>query len=170
MAVRAKVRIINTWTAEDIACLYNPEQIKESLRASYGRHLKVDGQEAVKYEKTGRQDFAVSFFLDNRYEEQIAAPGHEKITMGEFQRFLRSLTYPIRLPNGDLTDPPQVLLIWSNLYAQTCVLTDLDFAFTRFDADLRPTVYTAECKFLEAGFQVFTSDERRNEYVLGGPS
>ncbi len=127
----------------------------------------------------------MSFFLDNRYEQtvqtqggitiqtlgqghgMIQSLGQGRVTMGDFQRFINSLLYPIELPSGDKIDPPQVLLIWSNLYCQTCVLVDRTFRFTRFESDLRPAVYTAECRFMEAGFKAFTSDERRNEYTLG---
>lgn len=156
-----KVRLINTVTNEEMQALYNPEELTEHIRVVRVSQKRLKGLPREHYSHTERQAWRMTFYIDDAHY------GDNAFLIGEFKRFIRSLCYPVELPNGEIADPPDVLFIWGNLLTELCHISgDVEFRYSRFHADLNAMIYTAKLTLKEAGYTIITSESARNDFLV----
>ena len=149
--------LVNISTGESIDCLFNPENLVETVSVNWNR-LNVPGlsHQVLQYQSSGnRKITSLDFYLDRFFASR--QPGSPDILT--FRSFLRALTVPMQ---GEMA-PPRTLFVWPKVLSIETVLTELEFQYQQFASDASVLVYTARCE-LESILDVrVTAEDLRKE-------
>jgi hypothetical protein len=125
-----KAHLVDLSTGEDVAFLFNPEQLNEQISVEYSRR-SVPGMshQPLQYQYTGNHQVMLDIYLHGVGDTKLAL-------IDDIRRFLLSLCYP-KGNAGSIDDgaPPRVLFVWPSIYSMTCVVRAVNNTASQFRPD-----------------------------------
>lgn len=142
-----RVTFTNVETGKDCTAQFNPEEVKEKVKANY-KGLDVLGMSHKPLQYINTENYVATFTLG--FDALSVYEGTSGNNAYSARLFLMSLCYPRRAAQG-VPDgaPPRVLFSWPNLLSLTCVVTDLDFTHKRFNSALQSVWWTVDVRIEE---------------------
>jgi hypothetical protein len=132
----ARMSIANISTGESVDAPFNPTELEEALEVNWARQT-IPGlsHQLMQFTNTGNTKFTLELNFEAQNLDQLL----------HARRFLLSLCYP-RRGAGDVASggPPRALFIWPTLVSLTCVITALNFKYSRFNVNGTPVQFTAK--------------------------
>ncbi len=133
----ARMALVNLATGDRWEALYNPEKLEESLGAAYTRQ-KVPGFSHSTKQFSNTEDLVEKFQLMWSANGKGPTAQAELLT---FRRWMMSLVYPRRAASlVEGAGPPRVLFVWPGFMSLTCVITQLNFSYTKMSRNGPPLI------------------------------
>lgn len=147
-----KMTLTNLFTDEDVEMQFNPEQLEESVSATWSRfEVLGHGHQPMQFQQTGNHTMRLALYHDAVTQDEV-----ERIE--EIRKFLLSLCYPTSTGDG----PPRVLFTWPNFVSFTAVVNgEMKLQHTQFLPDGRPTRTNITLPLEEIRDGTITSEEVR---------
>ena len=160
-ARRDHVRIFDEFTGESQEAQINPTSISEQIAASYEEAHPLNSAPGILvYGHTSNAEIPLHLVLDQEL--------FPKSDILDFYRFIKSLLYPIRL--GEMLGaPPDVLLVWPNLFSVQVKVTQLRTTWDSFKHTLKPLSYAMDIAVKETGQRLITSGDVRERIDVVQP-
>lgn len=156
-----RLHIVNLDTSGSICAQFNPEEVKEQLEVAYAR-LAILGMshQPMQYQYTGNLKLSFDLGFDELSARGIDLGGElaTKVVEGSIgggrpelaRRFIHSLCYSSKQTQDIQSgDPPDVLVVWPELYSVECKLTKLAGSMKRFRKKGMPTHFVLSLEFEE---------------------
>lgn len=135
-----RATLVNMALDQTLEAQFNPTELQETIGVNYAR-LVVPGlsHQVMQYVHTENVTYDFELFYD---ATDLGIQGVEAII--DARNFLYAACHPKALPGRIVGGgAPQILFVWPNMVSLMCVMTKLQFRYTRFNKVLEPTAYTA---------------------------
>ena len=144
-----RVTITHVDSGEFMSCQFNPDEVKEKLRANYNA-VEIAGMPHKELQWVSSDNLQISCELGF---DALSTEGAGRFDVSgavgieDARRFLHAFFYPVAGAESVAGGAPSNLLFsWPGLYATECKLTDLDVTFKRFAWTMQPTLFSASIK------------------------
>jgi hypothetical protein len=148
--------LVNLALGETLAAQFNPTELEESMGVNYSR-LTVPGlsHQVMQYVHTENVTYSFDLFFD---ATDYGTEGPDRITTS--RNFLYAACHPKATPGRIVgAGAPELLFVWPNMISLVCLLTKLNFRYTRFNKLLMPTAYTATVTLEELRSSIVTMED-----------
>ncbi len=144
-----RVTITHGDSAEFMTCQFNPDEVKEVLKANYNA-IEIAGMPHKELQWVSTDNLRISCELG--FDGLSTEGAGRFLTSGavgieDARRFLHGFFYP---PSGAESiaggAPSSLLLSWPGLYATECKLVELEITLKRFAWSMAPTLFSAAIK------------------------
>jgi len=141
-----KMYMTNLVDGSNIVAQFNPTEFSEAISVNYARQA-IPGlsHQPLQYIHTSNETFNLALFFNANDEVEPRQNTFAQIEKNLTSRaFLLSVCYPRRGNLGVVGGgPPRLLFVWPTFIALTCVITGLQFRYSRFNANGTPLEFTA---------------------------
>ena len=161
----SRAELVNLSVDESLIVQFNPTELEESLGVNYSR-MTVPGlsHQILQYVNTENVAFNFSLFWD---ATDLGIQGVEFILAA--RKFLYAACHPKATPGNIIgAGAPQILFLWPNMVSLMCVMTKLQFRYTRFNKFAEPTAYTASVTLEEVRTSLVSMEDVSSLGTLRG--
>jgi hypothetical protein len=146
--------LVNVRTNEVLEVQFNPSEFSKAIGANYARQ-PVPGlsYEPLQFAHTRNIVYEMELFYET------ANVGYDRAAkILSAIRYLDSMTYPRNTGGLRTGGPPRALFIWPGFITMSCVITDIEYTFNRFNLVNTPCAFLADVTLESISDVHLTSD------------